>query len=140
MIETQQYTPWIVAVVLALVVALMQGRIMRRRYLSRLATELGRRQRAEQALTTQLQGAQQQIAALRRELAAARNPGQGTDAAKAPSPLGERAAARERLNRLLDEAAPPTAPSQGFADTEPVDPETRSTGANVLLQRSTRGK
>jgi hypothetical protein len=140
MIAMHPYTPWIVAVALALVVALVQRQIMKRRHLTRLAAERARLQRAEQAAATQLQGAHQQIAALRRELAAARDLGRGADAAEAPSPLGERAAARERLNRMLDEAAPPPSPTHGFADTQPAEPDTRSTGDNVLLQRSTPGK
>jgi heme exporter protein D len=140
MIAMQAYTPWIVAVALALVVAVVLRQIMHRRHLKRLATERARHHRAEQASATQLQGARQQIAALQRELAAARHLNRGAGAVVAPSPVDAPAAARERLNRLLDEASPPELPAHGFADTQPAERDTRSTGANVLLQRSTPGK
>ena len=133
------YTVWIVAPVLALVVALVQWQVLKRQHLKRLAAERSRRHRAEKESATQLQGAHQQIAALQRELAALRDAGRGADAAVASSPEAERAAARAGLNRMLDEASPPQPPSHGFADTLPVEPHARPTDAGVLLQRSTPG-
>jgi hypothetical protein len=135
MIAMQAYAPWIVALALALIVALVQRQIIKGRYRKRLAAERARHQRAEQATAMQLQGAHQQIAALQRELAL-RDPNRGGAAAVgAASPVDEPAAARERLNRMLDAASPPELPSHGFADTQPVEPDKPSTGANLLLQR-----
>jgi hypothetical protein len=134
------YTPWIVALLLALGVAVVQWQVLKRQHFKRLAVERARRHRAEKDTATLLQGAHQQIAALQRELAALRDAGSGVSAAIAPSPEAERATARERLNRMLDEAAPPQLPAHGFADTQPVERNTPSTDAGVLLQRSTADK
>ena len=134
----QPYTPWIVALVLALGVAGVQWQVLKRQHLKRLAAERARRHRAEKDSATLLQGAHQQIAALQRELAALRDAGSGVIAAMAPSPEAERATARERLNRMLDEGAPSQLPAHGFADTQPAERDQRPTDAGVLLQRSTK--
>jgi hypothetical protein len=138
--STQPYTPWIVAIVLALGVAVVQWQVLTRRHLKHLAAERARRHRAEKDSATLLKGAHQQIAALQRELAALRDAGSGVSAAVAPSPESERESARERLNRMLEEAAPPQMPAHGFADTQPVERHTPPSDAGVLLQRSSADK
>jgi septal ring factor EnvC (AmiA/AmiB activator) len=135
----QTYTAWIVALVLVVGVAVVQWQILKRRHLKRLAAERAKRHRSEKDTATQLQGAHQQIATLQRELAALREARPGADIAAAPSPQAEREAARQRLDRMLDEAAPPQPPAHGFADTQPADRDTRAAGDGVLLQRSTAG-
>jgi uncharacterized protein HemX len=136
----QTTTAWIAAIVLALGVAVVQWQILKRRHLKRLAAERARRHRAEKDTATLLQGAHQQIATLQRELAALREARSGAEATVPPPPQAERETARERLNRMLDEAAPPQAPAHGFADTQPTDRDAPPTGAGVLLQRSTPGR
>jgi hypothetical protein len=137
----QTYTAWIVALVLVLVlgVAVVQWQILKRRHLKRLAPERAKRHRAEKGTATLLQGAHQQIATLQRELADLRESRPGADVAAAPSPQAKREAARQRLDRMLDEAAPPQPPAHGFADTQPAECDTRAAGDGVLLQRSTAG-
>ena len=138
----QPTTAWIVALafVLALGVAVVHWQVLERRHLKRLAAERARRHRAEKDAATLLQGAHQQIATLQRELAALRDAGSGVSAPVALEPEGERESARERLNRMLDEAAPPRMPMHGFADTQPAERDPRPTDTSVLLQRSTARK
>ncbi len=133
----QSYIPWIIAAALVLVVAFVQWQVMTRLHQKSLAAERLRYQRAQQSAAALLQGAHQQTATLQRELTAARDlikqvaPGAST----AP-PVDDGAAARARLNKLLDEAAPPALPADGFADTQPSRQFAPSTTFG-LLQRST---
>jgi hypothetical protein len=138
----QTYTPWFAAVaaVLVLVVAVAQWHIMSRRHLKRLAAERAGHRRAQQAAATQLQGAQQQSATLQRELAAARAAlARRAAPGERDAPVDDGVAAREQLNKMLDEAPPPAMPVDGFADTQPSRQFAPSSTFG-LLQRSTPRK
>jgi hypothetical protein len=133
----QSYIPWIVATALVLVVAVVQWQVMTRLHQKSLAAERLRYQRAQQSAAALLQGAHQQTATLQRELAAAREViKQVAPAATTPAPVDDGVAARERLNKLLDEAPPQALPVDGFADTQPSRQFAPSTTFG-LLQRST---
>ena len=133
----QSYLPWLAAAALVLAVAVVQWQVMNRLHLKRLAAERLRYQRAQQSAAALLQGAHQQTATLQRELAAAREliKQVAPDASTAP-PVDDGVAARERLNKLLDEAPPTALPVDGFADTQPSRQFAPSTTFG-LLQRST---
>lgn len=132
----QSHTPWFIAAVLLLVVGCLQWLIMSRRQDKRLAEEQALHQRAQQSAATLLQGAHQQTAALQRELAAARAARKPVAPAAPDASVEDRAAARERLNKMLDEAPQAALPADGFADTQPAAQFAPSTGFG-LLQRST---
>ena len=135
----QSYIPWIVAAALVLVVAVVQWQVMTRLHQKSLAAERLRYQRAQQSAAAVLQGAHQQTATLQRELAAARERIQKVAPAASIAPVDDGVAARERLNKLLDEAPPPALPADGFADTQPSRQFAPSTTFG-LLQRSTPRK
>ncbi len=132
----QSYIPWIVATALVLVVAFVQWQVMTRLHQKSLAAERLRSQRAQQSAAALLQGAHQQTATLQRELAAAREVIKQVAPAATPAPVDDAVAARERLNKLLDEAPPQALPVDGFADTQPSRQFAPSTTFG-LLQRST---
>lgn len=132
----QSYIPWIVATALVLVVAFVQWQVMTRLHQKILAAERLRYQRAQQSAAALLQGAHQQTATLQRELAAAREVIKQVAPAATPAPVDDAVAARERLNKLLDEAPPQALPVDGFADTQPSRQFAPSTTFG-LLQRST---
>ena len=132
----QSYIPWIVAAALVLVMAFVQWQVMTRLHQKSLAAERLRYQRAQQSAAALLQGAHQQTATLQRELAAAREVIKQVAPAATPAPVDDGVAARERLNKLLDEAPPQALPVDGFADTQPSRQFAPSTTFG-LLQRST---
>ena len=126
------FVPWLVAIALAAVVAIVQWRVMHTLQARRLAAVRAKHQSAQQAAATLLQQARQQTAQAQQELAAVR------EAARLGQTTGLRvdhAAVRERLNQMLDDApSAPALPADGFADTLPQFAASVPFG---LLQRST---
>lgn len=132
----QSYIPWLVAAALVAVVVVAHWQVMSRLHRKMLAAERLRFQRAQKSAAALLQGAHQQAATLQRELAAARELIKQVAPAAPAVPVDDGAAARARLNKLLDEAAPQALPADGFADTQP-SPQFAPSTTFGLLQRST---
>jgi F0F1-type ATP synthase membrane subunit b/b' len=132
--------PWIIAVALAGLVAVVQWRVMSKLHLKRLAAVRAKHQSAQQSVATLLQQARQQTAQVQQELAAAREAaklGQTTARARAAA---DKSAARQRLNRMLDDGAEarPALPKDGFADTLPSMQFAASTTFGLLQRSSPR--
>jgi ABC-type nickel/cobalt efflux system permease component RcnA len=135
-IVMQLVNPWFVVAALMVLVAVLQWWVMRTIHLKRLAEVRARHHSAQQAAATLLQQARQQTALVQLELAAAREAIKRRANAALPRPTAG-AIARERLNKLLDEAsaAQDALPPNGFADTMPSMQFAPSTSFG-LLQRS----
>ena len=131
--------PWIIAIALAGLVAVVQWHVMSKLHLKRLAAVRAKHQNAQQSAATLLQQARQQTAQVQQELAAAREAaklGQTTARARAAA---DKSAARQRLNRMLDDgAARPALPNDGFADTLPSMQFAPSTTFGLLQRSSPR--
>lgn len=132
--------PWFFALALVALVAVVQWRVMHRLQRKRLAALRARHQSVQQSAVRLLQQARQQTAQVQQELAAAREAAKlGRTTAKARAAAGT-AAARERLDRMLDDgaAARPALPVDGFADTLPSPPFAASTTFGLLQRSSPR--
>lgn len=132
--------PWLIAFALAGLVAVVQWRVMSHLHLKRLATVRAKHQSAQQSAATLLQQARQQTAQVQQELAAAREAAKlGQTTARARAAAADKSAARQRLNRMLDDgAARPALPKDGFADTLPSMQFAASTTFGLLQRSSPR--
>jgi len=135
----QLFNPWFVVAALMVLVAVLQWWVMRSIHRRRLAEVRARHQNAQQAAATLLQQARQQTAQVQLELAAAREAIKRR-ANAAPARATASAMARERLNKLLDEApeAQDALPPNGFADTLPSMQFAPSTSFGLLQRSSPR--
>jgi hypothetical protein len=135
------FAPWFYAVALVAVVAVAQWRVMSKLHLKRLAAVRAKHQNAQQSAATLLQQARQQTAQVQQELAAAREAAKlGQTTARARAAAADKSAARQRLNRMLDDgaAARPALPVDGFADTLPSLQFAASTTFGLLQRSSPR--
>jgi hypothetical protein len=119
---------------------------MRRLHVKRLSAARALHQSAQQTAATLLQQARQQTTQVQLELAAAREAAKrrpaSTPAPSKPAPVTADAAARERLNKMLDEAPQPehAVPVDGFADTLPARLFPPSTSFGLLQRSSPRSR
>lgn len=137
---THPFAPWFIAIALVGLVALVQWRVMQSLHRKRLAAVRARHQSAQQSAATLLQQARQQTAQVQQELAAAREAAKlGRTTARARA-VADSAAARQRLNRMLDDAplAGRGLPLDGFADTLPSMQFAASTTFGLLQRSSPR--
>lgn len=114
--------PWILVAGLA-VALVAQGLVLRRAHRRRVAFQASVLQRSQLAMNNRLDKTKQQIGQLQGELSAARLQIARLDRQVA-SAVPSRAAARETLERTLDDDAIATRralPPDGFADTQPAD-------------------
>jgi hypothetical protein len=135
-IVMQLFSFWLVGTTLVLGVFVLQWWILRKLHLKQLAAVRARHQSAQQSAATLLQQARLQTAQVQQALVAAREAAKRRQRpATARSPVT--ATARERLNKMLDDAAQtqPALPVDGFADTMPSLQFAPSTTFG-LLQRS----
>jgi hypothetical protein len=112
---------------------ILQHALVRNAHRRRLARQQARHQQVQQTMNQQLEQTKRQIGQLQNDLAAARTQLRQLGAGDAGSAQG-RSNARQALEREMDDAPASRfpLPADGFADTQPLPPDTRS--ASLLLQ------
>lgn len=135
----QLFNPWFLVAALVPLVAALQWWLMRTLHLRRLAAVRARHQSLQQSAAKLLQQAREQTVQVQQELEAARQAARLRATTQAPRAVVS-VTARERLNKMLDEA-PQTRralPADGFADTLPSLQFAPSTSFGLLQRSSCR--